>query len=141
MVELILKILAIPLVYIYFIGLAFFKWLIVAPICFCLSLFKYVLFGAIIGIIAGIFLSPIATIIIVLIFTLGSISSIRDDMQKSYFGDIYIRWDYASTVFEETKAESLVKKRKIYLKLANIKYDSCKDEFYGFDQIADLYAK
>lgn len=141
MIKAFFKILTIPIVYIFLVIVALFKWLLVAPICFCLYFLKYAFVGAIIGIIAGFFLTPIATGIILLFVAIGSLSAVCEDLRNGFLGYIYIKWDYATTIFEENKADSLLRKRKKYIKLANKKYNNSKDEFYGFDQISDIYAK
>lgn len=141
MIKSFFKILTIPVVYVFIIIVALFKWLIVAPIMFSLYLLKYAFVGIIIGVIAGFFFTPVVTGIIILLVAIGSISAAFEEMNDGFFGEIYIKWDYASTIFEENKADSLLRKRKKYIKLANKKYNKSKDEFYGFDQIADIYAK
>lgn len=90
MVKAFLKILTIPIVYIFLVIVALFKWLLVAPICFCLYFLKYAFVGAIIGIIAGFFLTLIATGIILLFVAMGALSAVYEDLRNGFLGYIYI---------------------------------------------------
>ena len=63
------------------------------------------------------FITPVVTGIIILLVAIGSISAAFEEMNDGFFGEIYIKWDYASTIFEENKADSLLRKRKKYIKL------------------------
>lgn len=141
MIKSMFRILTIPIVYCFLLILFLIKWLIVAPILFCLYIIKYILVGAIIGVIVGYFFGPTATLVVIGLCVLGSISAVASDISDSFWGNWYINWSYAIDVFDSNKNDKMIRNRKRYIKMANKKYRAAKDEFDGFDRMADISAR
>jgi hypothetical protein len=141
MIKSLFKVLTIPFVYVILVIQFVLKYILLAPILLIFYALKNLVIGAVIGVIAGFFLSPIATVIIIALFFIGSIASSFEDMQDGFWGMWDINWNYASDVFSKNKQDKLLRKRKKYIKLANKEYKKARDEFWGFDSIADIYAK
>lgn len=135
------KIITIPIVYCFILLQFFVKWIIVAPVVFCIYAIKYMFIGIIISLIVSMFLTPIVAFILMVIIFFCSIKVIMIDMDNSFWGEWYINWGYANNVFSKNKHDHVIRKRKKYMKIANRKYQKSKDEFMGFDRIADIYAK
>ena len=91
------------------------KWTICAPLVFSLHLLKYTIAAIIIGLIAGIFLTPIVTMIICILALIGALPSVIEDMSYGFFGRWYINWDYARDIFDDNNKANLEKKRKKYI--------------------------
>lgn len=141
MIKSFFKIVSIPFVYIILIILALLKWLIVAPILFLVYALKNIIIWCIIAVAVGLFATPIASVIIILIAIILSLSSSLSDMQEGFFGALIIPWEYAGNVFSANKVEAIIRKRKKLLKKSVKAYKRAKDEFAGFQSIADIYKK
>lgn len=141
MIKYFLKLLISPLVYLALFIRTMIKWLIIFPVIAALFFIKNTLIWTIVSVIAGIFLSPIATAIIIIIAIFVTFSKTKEDV-GDFFGRFLVGgWDYIDKVRDEYAKYIANKKHQAYVRKALKDYERNADEFIGFDMISDIFYK
>lgn len=111
------------------------------PVVFILGLFIKSWYIIIAGLLAGIFLTPIATVVICILALIYAISSASEMTSDFIHYRFKIRWDYAQKLRYDYEVYTAERDRQKREKKAIREYDKCADEFVGFDALADIFTK
>ena len=133
------KLIMTPAVYLWFCLKTVFKWIIVVPLIAIFCFIKNAIFGIIIAIVAGIFLTPIASAIVIVIVAIAAIVMTKDDVMDRIPECFENDWNYCQKVKREiVRLKNEREKRLIEEKMLE-EYDNYRDEFIGFNKLSDIY--
>lgn len=141
MLQLYFKLVFSPVVYTYLVLRSFVKYLIVVPFLSIVYFVKNAFVWVIISIAAAFFITPIGTVVIIIIALIVTFSSTKDDVVDAIPNCFCGGWNYYAETIESIKKckgeKRRIKQEKRIVRL----YDKVADEFIGFDQIADIFVR
>lgn len=141
MIKYAFKMLISPLVYLALLIRAIIKWFIICPVIATIFFFKNAFIWIIISVIAGFFLTPVVTTIVVIIAIVATFSKTKENVSNFLRNFFVGGWDYIYKVREEYEEYMAKKKQQKYIRKALKDYDRNADEFIGFDMISDIFYK